>query len=68
MLQNWGHNIDDAVEDLWEEYPDVDRDEILGYIEDVADDDKDDHPFLPSNLEEKAVEEALRRMDARQRS
>jgi 5-methylcytosine-specific restriction endonuclease McrA len=66
MIEAWEGWIEDAVEDLWEEYPEVDRDEVLDYITQVSEDDREEHPYMPADLEQRAVDEALRRMSRRQ--
>jgi hypothetical protein len=62
MFEFWGDAIDDAVEDLADDYPDVDRDDVRPYIEDAFEDDLEEHPYMPRELAEAAIDEALRRI------
>ncbi len=62
LLESWGDWIDDAVEDLWEDYPDVDREDVMFYIEQVSEDDREEYPTMPDDLEDRAVAETMRRI------
>ncbi len=62
VLESWGDWIDDAVEDLWEDYPDVDHEDVMFYIEQVSEDDREEYPTMPDDLEDRAVAETVRRI------
>jgi uncharacterized protein (DUF433 family) len=62
MFEFWGDWIDDAIEDLADDYPDVDRDDVRPYIEDASEDDLEEYPCMPRDLAESAIDEALRRI------
>lgn len=66
LFDFWEDWIADAVEDLSDDYPDVDRDDVHPYIEDASEDDLEEYPFMPRELPERAVDEVLRRIEANQ--
>lgn len=66
LLSSWGDWIDEAVEDLSDDDPnEVERADVMFYIEQVAEDDMDAFPYMPRDLDERAVDEVLRRLGAR---
>jgi 5-methylcytosine-specific restriction endonuclease McrA len=63
MFRFWGDWIDGAVEDIieWDD-DEVERSDVMPYIEDASDDDMEEMPFMPHYLKERAVDEVLRRL------
>ena len=61
MTECWEDSIADAVDDL-DDFSDVDRDDVFPYIEDASDGDREDYPHMPRGLEDRAIDEVLRRV------
>lgn len=66
VLEFWGDWIDDAVEDLAGDHPDVDRDDVDPYIDDASEGDLDECPSMPRSLVDLAIDEVLKRIAADQ--